>query len=75
MGKIQLLGKYSQKTIDAGFANESTVAADKLKTLEVDVNYIIKSFNARVGLYYLHQKDDLGDFSPHEIGLKLQLQM
>jgi hypothetical protein len=75
IGKIQLLGKYSQKTIDSGFVNDSTVAADKLKTLEIDVNYIIKSFNARVGLYYLHQKDDLGDFSPHEIGLKLQLQM
>jgi hypothetical protein len=75
IGKIQLLGKYSQKTIDSGFVNDATVYADKLKTLEVDINYIIKSFNARVGLYYLHQKDDRGDFSPHEIGLKLQLQM
>jgi hypothetical protein len=75
IGKIQLLGKYSQKTIDGGFVDESTFAADKVKTLELNVNYIIKSFNARVGLYYLHQKDDLGDFAPHEIGLKLQLQM
>jgi hypothetical protein len=75
IGKVQLLGKYSQKTIDAGFENDTIVAANKVKTLEVNVNYIIKSFNARVGLYYLHQKDDLGDFSPHEIGLKLQLQM
>jgi len=75
IGKIQLLGKYSQKTIDAGFANETTTAADKLKTFEFNLNYIIKSFNARVGLYYLHQKDDLANFSPHEIGLKLQLQM
>jgi hypothetical protein len=54
---------------------QEIVPADKLKTLEINVNYIIKTFNARVGLYYLHQKDDLGDFSPHEIGLKLQLQM
>jgi hypothetical protein len=90
IGKIQLLGKYSEKKIDAGFVEDTTVAnnttstttaddtivaANKVKTLELNVNYIIKSFNARVGLYYLHQKDDLGDFSPHEIGLKLQLQM
>lgn len=87
IGKFQLLGKYSQKTIDARYVYELTdtdppdlipelaVEPDKIKTLEVNINYIIKSFNARVGLYYLHQKDDLGDLSPHEIGLKLQLQM
>jgi len=74
-GKFQLLGKYSQKTIDSGFVNNTTQAANKIKTLETDVNYIIKSFNARVGLYYLQQKDELGSVSPHEIGLKLQLQM
>ncbi|HWJ36193.1 MAG TPA: hypothetical protein VNR70_13045 [Steroidobacteraceae bacterium] len=75
IGKIQLLAKYSQKTIDSGFENDTTVAADKLKTFEFNANYIIKTFNARVGLYFLHQKDDIGNFSPHEIGLKLQLQI
>jgi hypothetical protein len=106
IGKIQVLAKYSQKTInetlvaDAAAATAAeaeevaagdlkaavnlqaqikavgvATASDKLKTTEVDINYVIKSFNARVGLYYLHQKDDLADFSPHEIGLKLQLQM
>lgn len=75
IGKIQLLGKYSEKKSDAGFANDAAVAADKLKTLEFNANYLIKPYNARVGLYFLRQKDELGKTSPHEIGLKLQLQM
>jgi hypothetical protein len=75
IGKIQVLGKYSQKTIDSLLVGEDLTPSDKLKTEEFNLNYIIKSFNARVGLYFLHQKDDLGNFSPHEIGLKLQLQI
>jgi hypothetical protein len=75
IGKIQLLAKYSEKKTDAGVANDTAIAADKLKTLEINANYLIKPYNARVGWYYLHQSDDLGKLSPHEIGLKLQLQM
>jgi hypothetical protein len=69
IGKIQLLGKYSEKTVD------SVPLEDKIKTSEININYIIKSFNARVGLYYLSQKGLIADTSPHEVGLKLQVQM
>ena len=69
IGKFQVLGKYSQKTID------TLPVDDKLKTTEINLNYIIKSFNARVGFYYLNQKDEIADTSPNEFGLKLQLQM
>jgi hypothetical protein len=75
IGKFQVLGKYSQKTLDATLVDDALTASDKLKTEEFNLNYVIKSFNARVGLYFLHQKDDLGNFSPHEVGIKLQLQM
>jgi hypothetical protein len=87
IGKFQVLGKYSQKTTDAytteiatsvdGVTTEalSTSPQDKLKTAEFNLNYIIKTFNARVGFYYLNQKDDLADTSKKEYGLKLQLQM
>lgn len=71
IGKIQVLGKYSQKTTDAVFA----APQDKLKTGEFNVNYIINSFKARVGFYYLNQKDDVKDTSKKEFGLKLQLQI
>ncbi|MGA8705806.1 MAG: hypothetical protein WB646_02350, partial [Steroidobacteraceae bacterium] len=69
IGKFQVLGKYSMKTIDELPTN------DKLKTTEFNLNYIIKAFNARVGFYYLNQKDDNLGTSPNEFGIKLQLQM
>jgi hypothetical protein len=69
IGKFQILGKYSQKTLD------TLPVDDKLKTTEVNLNYIIKNFNARAGFYYLKQKDQNLRTSPNEFGLKLQLQM
>jgi len=87
IGKFQVLGRYSQKTDDAYTAAISTtvlgvtttdytaVQQDKIKTSEFNLNYVIKSFNARIGLYYLNQKDDTADTSKKEYGLKLQLQM
>jgi len=72
IGKFQLLGKYSDKTFDA----TAVTPSNHLKTDELNVNYIIKEFSARVGAYYLNQADDLpGLPSKKEIGLKLQLQM
>jgi hypothetical protein len=71
IGKIQVLGKYSQKTLDA----TATAVSDKIKTTEVNLNYIVKSFNARAGIYYLNQKDDVLGSSKSEWGLKLQLQL
>jgi len=72
IGEFQLLDKYSQKTYDATVETDSF----KLKTNEVDVNYIIKEFNARVGAYYLTQTYNVVEApSPKEFGIKLQLQM
>ena len=69
IGKFQILGKYSRKTLDTWPVD------DKLKTTEVNLNYIIKGFSARVGFYYLNQKDQNLGTSPNEFGLKLQLQI
>jgi hypothetical protein len=69
IGKFQILGKYSQKTID------TRPVVDKLKTTELNLNYIIKNFSTRVGFYYLNQKDQNLGTSPNEFGLKLQLQI
>jgi hypothetical protein len=70
IGKVQVLGKYSQHSIDEYQATPE----DKVKTAEFNLNYIIKAFNARTGFYYLNQKDDVADTSKKEYGLKLQLQ-
>jgi hypothetical protein len=72
IGKFQLLGKYSDKTFDA----TALTPSNHLKTDEINVNYIIKEFSARVGAYYLNQADDLPAApSKKEIGVKLQLQL
>jgi hypothetical protein len=71
-GKFQLLDKYSQKTFDA----TSLSASLKNKYNEVNINYIIKEFSARVGMYYLTKTSDVpASSSPKEFGIKLQLQM
>jgi len=72
IGKFQVLGKYSDKTFDA----TAITPSNHLRTDEFNLNYIIKEFSARVGLYYLNQADDLPAApSDKEIGVKLQLQM
>jgi hypothetical protein len=69
-GKFQVLGKFGQATYDFFGADLDQ------DTFEIDLNYIIKSFNARVSLYYLDKSFDPdvgGDSST--IGLGLQIQM
>jgi hypothetical protein len=70
IGKFQVLGKF-------GTANYDFFGTDlDQDTLELDVNYIIKTFNARISLYYLDKSFDPdvgGDSST--IGLGLQIQM
>jgi|HubBroStandDraft_6_1064221.scaffolds.fasta_scaffold22204_2 hypothetical protein len=72
-GKFQLLDKYSQKNVDAS----ATTFSSETKTNEADVNYVIKEFSARVGMYYLTQTSNSATFGPshREFGIKLQLQM
>jgi hypothetical protein len=72
-GKFQLLDRYSQKTFDA----TTTSLSSETKTNEFDLNYVIKEFNERVGLYYLTQTSNSPTFGPshREFGIKLQLQM
>jgi hypothetical protein len=69
-GKFQVLGKYGQATFEF-------LGADlDQDTLELDVNYIIKDFNARISLYFLDKSfdPDVGGDST-TIGLGLQIQM
>lgn len=71
IGRFQLLGKYGEATY------EGVIASDlDQKTTELDLNYIIKSFNARVSLYYIDISfdPDTGTDS-RQIGLGLQVQM
>jgi hypothetical protein len=83
IGKIQFLAKFGKAKYNDFATTPATPDADQ-KTTELNVNYIIKAFNARVSLFYLNSK-----FSPQVVipvaervtpdykayGLGLQIQM
>ncbi len=80
VGKFQPLVKYSNKTFNsvvATYPDAGLTPSYKLKTTEVNLNYVIKEFSARVGFYYLNQTNStVTSTGPaHEFGVKLQLQM
>ncbi len=69
-GKLQLLGKFGTTTY------EDVLAPQDLEqdTVEVNVNYLIKSFNARMSLFYLGKSySDASVFDTTSIGLGVQL--
>jgi len=77
IGKFEILGKYAiAEFTDGELTGGKHLPSYRQNTTDVNLNYIIKEFSARVGLYYLNQADDLPAApSDKEIGVKLQLQM
>lgn len=71
IGKFQVLGKYGEATY------ENTLLGDvDQETIELNLNYIMKDFNARISLFYIDVSFDPvtgGDAS--QIGLGLQVQI
>lgn len=71
LGRFQLLAKYGEATFE--FATAGDV---EQRTSEVDVNYIIRNFNARLSLYWLDTRFDPAtgrDFS--ELGFGVQVRI
>lgn len=70
IGKFQVLAKHAKADYEF-----STSALDYTQTTdELNVNYLIKQFNARVGVFYI--KTDYDDpFDDKQYGIGLQLQM
>jgi hypothetical protein len=70
-GKIQLLGKFAT----ANFTKGGPRADYDQKTNEINVNYLIKQFNARVMTFYRGVSYDRGKTDSWQAGIGLQLQM
>ncbi|MEJ0036762.1 MAG: porin [Gammaproteobacteria bacterium] len=69
IGKFQLLGKYGQATYDF-------IGGDvEQKTSEVDLNYVLKQFNARISIFYIDTKFDDATPDKKQFGLGLQVQL
>lgn len=69
-GKIEVLGKFGTTTYE-GIAGADDIKQD---TTEVNLNYIIKSFNARVSLFYQGKAySDASIYDTSVMGLGVQL--
>ena len=64
-----MLGKYGEATYD--FINGDA----KQKTSELNLNYVIKQFNARVSVFYIDTQFDNATPDKKQFGLGLQVQI
>jgi hypothetical protein len=76
IGKFQPLVKYAH----AKYEFDSVLPDNTQKTIDVELNYIIKDFNARVSLYYMDFQYDkqmssigLADRKVYGLGIQLQI--
>jgi hypothetical protein len=70
MGKFEILGKYAK----AGFSHGATPNYHQ-KTTEVNFNYVIKQFNARVMTFYKDTRFNRQRTDFWQAGVGLQIQM
>jgi hypothetical protein len=68
-GRFEILGKFGKARYQEGL-----IADDNQKTSEINLNYIIKQFNARVQIFYLDTRFDLAP-DTKKFGVGLQIQM
>ena len=69
-GKFEVLGKYAK----ADFTQGPTASFDQ-KTTEVNLNYVMKQFNARVMMFFLDKKFNKIEPNEWQAGIGLQIQM
>ena len=74
VGKFQPLLKYAHANYQFDTGPNPT---DSQRTFDVELNYIMKTFNARVSLYYLDVKydHDVAGIDHKVVGVGLQLQL
>ncbi|HYP09103.1 MAG TPA: hypothetical protein VER03_22950, partial [Bryobacteraceae bacterium] len=69
-GRLQLLGKYAKADFTQGLA-----PSYNQKTTEINVNYLVKEFNARIMTFYRDVNFNRGRPDSWQIGVGLQIQM
>ena len=72
-GRFELLGKFASARFREGIT--SLDPDYDQKTTEIDVNYVIKQFNARVMMFYKDTRFDAVRTNFKQVGVGVQLQM
>jgi len=73
MGRFEVLGKYAKARFREGITRLDPDYDQK--TTEINLNYVIKQFNARVMLFYKDTRFDAVRTDFKQVGVGLQLQM
>jgi hypothetical protein len=73
MGKIEILGKFGEASFARGLTPANIYYTQK--TSEVNLNYVIKEFNARVMTFYTNRKYSAVRPDVWQVGVGLQIQM
>ena len=72
-GRFEVLGKWAEARFRSGL---TILDPDyNQKTTEIDLNYVIKQFNARVMIFYKDTRYDAVKTNDQQIGVGMQLQM
>lgn len=72
-GRLELLGKFAKASFSQGL---TPLDHDyDQKTTEVDFNYVIREFNARIMLFYLQKNFSAVEQNDKQLGVGFQLQM
>jgi len=74
IGKFQLLGKYGRAKFDDS-SSMTDVDEYAQRTAEFDLNYVIKTFNARISMFYKGAYLESGLPDEKQVGIGLQLQI
>ena len=73
MGRFEILGKYAKARFREGIT-PLDVDYDQ-KTTEINFNYVIKQFNARVMMFFKDTRFDAVSTDFKQVGVGLQIQM
>jgi len=75
MGKFELLGKYAIAEFTDGLAASAPHPSYRQNTAEINVDYIIKQFDARVMSFYRDARFNAVNSNSWQAGIGLQLQI
>lgn len=73
MGRFEVLGKYAKARFREGIAGLDRDYDQK--TTEINLNYVIKQFNARIMMFYKDTRFDAVRTDFKQVGVGLQVQM
>lgn len=75
MGKFEVLGKYAITEFTGGVIGTTPNPSYRQNTAEVNLNYIIKQFDARVMSFYRDTRFNSVKVNSWQVGIGLQLQI